>query len=155
MQESSSLFSLTIDQGTKAHLTETAKWARFLAIAGFVFLLLMIGIGIYSSITISRFEDDYRDMGMGGGGSLWSSAGAGVAVVYIIMAVISFFPLLFLLRFANNMNVALQTNDQALLASSFQNLKICFRYIGILTVISLVLMALTLIFGIAGLALSS
>ena len=32
------LFGLSIDTTGRAHLTEAAKWARFLAIVGFVFI---------------------------------------------------------------------------------------------------------------------
>lgn len=154
MEEKSSLFSMSVDPVAKIHLAETVKWARFLAHAGFVFLLILIGIGVYSSIAISRFEEDYRNMGIGGAGGMMNSAGFSVALIYIGLAVVTFFPLLFLLRYANNMAQALQSNNQALLNASFQNLKICFRYLGILTFISLVIVALTLVFGIAGLALS-
>ena len=154
MEQDTSLFSLTIDPLTKSHLSETAKWARFLAIVGFVFLLLMVLAGIYSTVTINRFEDSYREMGGLGSTGMMGSAGAGVAVMYIIMPVIWFFPLLFTLRFANQMRSALQNNDQELLSASFQNLKVCYRYLGVITVIFLVLIALSLLFGMIGLALS-
>lgn len=150
MEENSSLFSLSIDPVTKTHLSETARWARFLAIVGFVFLVLMVFLGVYSSIMISRFEEGYRaSLGMSG---IMNAAGASVAFVYILMAVIAFFPLLFTFRFASLMRQALNSNDQALLNASFQNLKVCFRYLGIITIIFLVFTALTLVFGIAGLA---
>ena len=150
MEDNSSLFSLSIDPVTKTHLSETARWARFLAIVGFVFLVLMIFMGVYSSIMISRFEEGYRSsLGVSG---IMSAAGTSVAFVYILMAVIAFFPLLFTFRFASLMRQALNSNDQALLNASFQNLKICFRYLGVITIIFLVFTALTLVFGIAGLA---
>ena len=154
MEQDSSLFSLTIDPATKSNLFETARWARFVAIVGFVFLILMVFVGIYSTLTINRFEDDYREMGGLGSTGMMGSAGAGVAVIYIFMAVIWFFPLFFTLRFANQMRSALQNNNQELLSAAFQNLKVCFRYLGIITVIFLVLIALSLLFGVIGLALS-
>ena len=154
MEQDTPLFSLTIDQATKTNLSETARWARFLAIVGFVFLLLMVLVGIYSTLTINRFEDNYREMGGLGATGMFSSAGTGVALMYILMAVIWFFPLLFTLRFANHMQRALQNNDQELLAASFLNLKVCFRYLGIITVIFLALIALSMLLGVIGLALS-
>jgi hypothetical protein len=148
MEESPSLFSLTIDPVTKANLTETAKWARFLAIVGFVFLGIMVLSGLLISLTLSRFET------IDGGSGMMNVAGGSVAMLYIIMAAIAFFPLLYTLRFANQMRGALNSNDQALLNASFQNLKVCYRYLGIVTIISLALSALSLLFGLAGLALS-
>jgi hypothetical protein len=154
MEQNSSLFSLTIDPLAKSHLLETAKWARFLAIVGFVFLAFAVLLGVYSTVTVNRFEEDYREMGGLGSEGVLSSAGTGVAVMYIIMAVIWFFPLLFTLRFANQMRNALQGNNQELLSASFHNLKVCYRYLGIITVIFLVMIALSLLFGIMGMALS-
>ncbi len=154
MEQDTSLFSLTIDPATKANLSETARWARFLAIIGFVFLLVMVLVGIYSTITINRFEDEFREMGGQGSAGMLSSAGTGVAAVYILIAAVWFFPLLFTLRFANQMQGALQNNDQKLLSASFQNLKVCYRYLGIITVIFLVLIVLSLLLGVIGLAFS-
>ncbi|MDQ3276710.1 MAG: hypothetical protein M3Q06_00175 [Bacteroidota bacterium] len=154
MEQDTSLFSLTIDPATKANLSETARWARFLAIIGFVFLLVMVLVGIYSTITINRFEDEFREMGGQGSAGMLRSAGTGVAAVYILIAAVWFFPLLFTLRFANQMQGALQNNDQKLLSASFQNLKVCYRYLGIITVIFLVLIVLSLLLGVIGLAFS-
>jgi hypothetical protein len=79
--------------------------------------------------------------------------GSGFFATYIIIvAVLYFFPLLFTLRFANKMRTALSANDQQALNSAFQNLKICYRYIGILTIIGLVFLAIAVIFGIIGAA---
>ena len=148
MEDSTSLFSLSIDPVAKTHLLETAKWARFLAMVGFVFIFLFIIIGIISSIALSRYSDIYD-----GGSSqrgFANAIGMGTAFSYIIMSVIAFFPLMFMLRFANNMKRAIQTDDQELLNNSFQNLKVYFRYIGIITIIALVLMLLSVFIAIAG-----
>jgi hypothetical protein len=53
------------------------------------------------------------------------------------MAVVGFFPLLYMLRFANQMRTALDGNDQEKLNESFQNLKRYFRYFGIITIIGM------------------
>ncbi|HEU4901804.1 MAG TPA: DUF5362 family protein [Flavisolibacter sp.] len=151
MEEDNSLFSLSIDPATKIHLAETARWARFLAIIGFVLIVFMVALGVYSSLTISRYEDMFN--GYRGSRSIVDSVGVGVSIVYVIMAVVAFFPLLFMLRFANQMRSALSSNNQALLTSSFQNLKIYFRYLGIITIIFLVLTILSLFMGIAGRAI--
>ena len=146
----SSLFSLSIDPVTKAHLSEAARWARFLAIVGMISLVLMIIVGIFGTAmmfsTTGRMEGEYGGSGMG-------MYGSGIFATYIIIfAVIYFFPLLFTLRFANNMRTALTANDQQALNTSFQNLKACFRFLGILTIIGLVFMAIAFVFGMIGAA---
>jgi hypothetical protein len=151
MEETASLFSLTIDPSSKAHLSETAKWARFLAIVGFVFILFMVIVGVYSSLTISRYEDMFS--GYNGRRTFIESLGVGVAITYIIIAAVAFFPFLFMLRFANEMRRALSSNNQTALNASFQNLKVYFRYLGIILIVCLVMMALSLLIGIFGRAL--
>jgi len=143
--QNTSLFGLGIDNISKSHLSEAAKWAKFLAICGFIFLGLMVIYGIIISFvfanmasTMSQFDSTDSE------NSLKNIMGIGMIVFYIIMAVIAFFPYYFLLKFANKMKAALISNDQDALNGSFQNLKILYRYMGILMIISLVL----ILFGI-------
>jgi len=150
MEQNSSLFNLSIDPVTKEHLSETAKWARFLAIVGLVLLALMVGFGIYFSTVVassatSQFEDDFGT----GRSNPFAAMGVGMAIVYVILALIWFFPLLFLLRFSNKMRSALAGNDQNLLNNAFQNLKASMRYVGIVTIIILVIYALVFVIAIA------
>ena len=138
--QNTSLFGLGIDNITKSHLSEAARWAKFLAICGFIFLGLMVVYAIVMSFvfanitsTMTRNESTYKT------NNLRSAMGIGVIIFYVICAVIAFFPYYFLLRFANKMKAALISNDQEALNSSFLNLKILYRYMGIVMIISLVL----------------
>ena len=139
-----SLFSLAIDSVTKAHLSETARWARFLAIVGFISLGLVLIGGIAVALFVGRPLDTYS------GRSVFDSFSVGMSFMYIIAAVIWFFPLLFLFRFASRMQTALNGNDQNALNISFENLKSCFRYVGVITIIVFALYALLLVFAIVG-----
>lgn len=145
MQEDSSLFSMSIDPVTREHLSETAKWARFLAIAGLILLILMVVFGVYSLAVIDQVETE-----LGGRRSLGSALGLGTAITYFIVFLIYIFPIIFMLRFATKMRQALNGNDQEALNTSFQNLKVCFRYIGIVTIIFLVFIALGFFLALAG-----
>lgn len=150
-RSSSSLFSLTIDPVTKAHLNETAKWARFLAIVGMVVLLLGLIVALMGATIFSTF------FGLSTGtdavaNSALAAARIGMVVGVVITSAILFFPLLFLLRFANAMRRAIAANDQNKLNVSFQNLKIYFRYLGILVIIFLVLYGIIIAIGIIGVA---
>jgi hypothetical protein len=147
-QPTSELFSLSIDPATKTHLSEAAKWARFLAIVGMVFLALIIIFGFFGAAmlfsTANSFGGSEYGAGMGGIGSTF------FAVYIVIAAVIWFFPLLFTLRFANQMKIALAGDDQQALNKSFQNLKICLRFLGIVTIIILAIYAIIIVFAIVG-----
>ena len=87
-QSNTSLFSLSIDPVTKAHLSEAAKWARFLAILGMIFLVLIIIAGVFGSTmlfsSMSGFEGDTAGL---------TAYGSGIVAGYmIVIAVIYFFP---------------------------------------------------------------
>lgn len=140
--QNTSLFGLGIDPAAKAHLSEAARWARFLAIIGFVLVGLIVIFGIFAgsifglmSSRMSSSESPFGSSGMAGMGGMF-------AVIYIIIALIQFFPCLFLYRFATKMKTALAANDQEVLNTSFQNLKILFRYMGIITIIVLAFYAI-------------
>ena len=144
-----SLFSLSIEPATKAHLAEASRWARFLAIVGMIFLALMVIAGLFVATTISSTMSQFDSPGYPAPASVF---GPSIAIFYIIFAVIGFFPLLFLLRFANKTRTALAGNDQEALNTAFQNLKAYLRYVGIIIIISLAFMVLGMLFGIVGAA---
>lgn len=147
-QQNSSLFDLNLGLDSRSHLTETAKWAKFLAICGMIFIVLMVILGFYMSFVVTKefgsYEGYYRRSGAG-----YSAEGLGATmmIVYILFGLLYFFPCLFTLQFANKMKTALATNDSIALAESFRSLKKTFRYMGVLTIIALSFMALGLITG--------
>ena len=146
------LFGMSVDQTSRTHLAEAAKWAKFLSIIGFVGCGLLVLIGIFFGSFFSMFSSElnrtspYGDMAASGG------MGAVAAIMYSIIALVYFFPCLFLFRFATKMKTALASNDQETLNASFQNLKATFRFIGILTLIGLCFWILALIVTLLGAA---
>ena len=130
------LFELQIDPSSQMYLRETAKWAKFLAIVGFVMCiciaLLGIFFGSFISLMTSRFSPSTP-------APVETTAAASVmaAIMYVFIAIVYFIPCLFLLRFSNQMQAALRNNDQQNLTASFRNLKACYKYVGILTIILL------------------
>lgn len=150
-----SLFSLNVDPVTKAHLSETAKWARFLAIVGMVFLGLVALGSVFVLIagSMNGFQNSNGELSYPSG--IFSFFGVGAALFYLLLLLVWFFPLLYLLRFANKMRTALAGNDQQALNTSFQNLKACLRFVGIITLIILAFYAIAIIFGVIGAAMFS
>lgn len=135
---------LVVDTPIQGFLAESAKWAKFMAILGFVFVgLAIIGILINMGATLVGG----MDMGMGG---LLTGFMLGYLVVIGIMVV----PLIYLYNFANKMKVALRDNSQAVLRDAFENHKAMFKFYGIFTVVILVIYALAIVVGIGGAAMS-
>ncbi|MEM9547686.1 MAG: DUF5362 family protein [Bacteroidota bacterium] len=135
---------LTIDPASRAFLKETSKWAKFLAIVGFVFTAIIVIGGLAFGSIMSSFSSEL-DSGMPAFG------GGMISVMYILIALLYFMPILYLYRFATKMQIALARDDQFELTSAFENLKSTFKFIGILTLIMLGFYALTflgaLVFG--------
>lgn len=140
----SPLFGFGIDQVSRAHLSEAVKWARFLAIVGFVMCGLIVLMAIFAGSIVAMMPGMDNDE-FGSSSAMRTGVGAFVSIFYIGIAILFFFPYLFLLRFANYMRSALNTNEQQTLNSSFQNLKIMFRYVGILTIVMLSFYGLAII----------
>jgi hypothetical protein len=146
MENESNLFDLGVDTIAKTQLREAAKWGRFLAITG---LIMMVVIMIWSIIMAVGLNGIQRDMSEYGYQSSAYGSGYLIGTVFgtLVVVIIYFFPCYFLLRFSNKMIVALDAGDSAVLTESFRNLKVMFRYLGVLTIIFLVLFLLGLLIG--------
>jgi hypothetical protein len=132
---------LQIDPIARAHLSETAKWANFLSIVGFVLSVIIAVLALFAGTILGTLGNSF-------GGSF---IGAGfIMVVYLLIAALYFFMSLYLYRFASKMKAALYANDQESLNYSFANLKSLYKLMGILTVVYLSFIALALVLGIAG-----
>lgn len=134
---------LTITPQIHSFLSETAKWAKFLAIIGFIMVGIIVIIAIGLSVFMGTLASSLPEAGPMG-----ALSGGFVGIIYIGLALIYFFPILFLWRFATKMKIALASNDQAFLSSSFENLKSCYKYLGIWMAIILSFYVLILLFAI-------
>ncbi|MEJ7673426.1 MAG: DUF5362 family protein [Chitinophagaceae bacterium] len=70
-----------------------------------------------------------------------------MGIVYVVFAVILFFPCLYLFKFSNKMQEAVRTSSQESVDNAFINLKSMFKFYGIFTIIILVVYALAFIAG--------
>lgn len=144
----SNLFELQIDHNITAYLKETARWAKFLAVLGFICCGFMVLIALFFGTFITaalRMSGSMAD-----GTALTGAMGALISGVYIVIGLLLFLPCLYLYNFGSKMQVALRTNDQEQLTKSFKNLKAHYRYIGIFTLIYLGLMVLLMLLGVLG-----
>ena len=149
MEHNQELFDLQVDPMSRVHLLETTKWAKFLAIVGFVLCALIVITGIFFGSVMGSMLGNVSETNPGLTGGL----SVVMAVVYILFALLYFFPCLFLYRFATKMKAALNGNSQEDLTISFQNLKSMFKFVGILMIILLAFYGLVLLFAMIGFAL--
>ncbi|PWU02122.1 MAG: hypothetical protein C5B52_06035 [Bacteroidetes bacterium] len=142
-EQKGSLFELQVDPVSIQHLQDAARWGKFLSIVGFIMIGLLVLLGVVMGTVLSLFSGS-----VGAGFFL----GAKISVFYVAFAFLYFFPCLYLFRFAKQVQAAFRTNDQESLIDGFGNLKSCLKFVGILTIVAIVLylfFALALAVGLA------
>lgn len=115
-------------------LNDAARWARFIAIMGFIFIGFMVLAGIIIGPVLSYMN---QDMMMPAGNTQLSSSW--FALLYIIMSALYFFPIYFLYQFSNKTIIAYKAQDEEMLNASLVYLKRHFKFIGILIIIMIAL----------------
>ncbi|WP_341901205.1 DUF5362 family protein [Fluviicola taffensis] len=111
---------LKITNSIKQNLLTTAKWARFLAIVGFIFTGFL---GIASLIIL------VTAMTTGFGPLIL------MGFVYLVLTVVMLFPGLYLIRFAGATEKGLNSNKQSEFDYGIENLKSLFKFMGIYTIV--------------------
>ena len=132
---------LLINSISQENLNSAAKWGRFLAIVGFVGIGLMLIVGLVVQTVMPTISTTY------GYSNPFLKY---IAIVYIIIGVVLFFPCLYLLKFSNKMLEAIRTSNQESMDNAFANLKSMFKFYGIVTIVILCFYALAFLVGIGG-----
>ena len=132
-----------ITEASRGYLRETAKWAKFLAIVGFVIMGFLVLFGLFFGAIMGSTMSGLEDAGLGAG------IGAGAfGAIYVVMALLYFFPTLYLYRFATRTKQALLDSDSEGLAWGLEQLKSTFKFMGIMMIVILALYALMFLFAI-------
>ena len=132
---------------SQGYLTESAKWGKFLAIMGFIFCGLIVILAFFVPTLLQTQQYSSLPSGFG------SSMRAGMTVIYLLTAVLLFFPCLYLYRFSAKMQYAVKAISQENFDESLLNLKSMFKFYAILTIVMLSIYALVFIFGIIAVAM--
>ncbi len=111
--------SILMNDEIREYLLETARWGKFLAILGFIGLVLMV---IFIAFLL----------GFAGSGSE-----SIIAVVYILMTFLYYFPISYLYQFSVDITNGVNSNDQELFTSGLKNLKSLFKFQGIATIVGI------------------
>jgi hypothetical protein len=106
------------------HLSETRKWTLFMAILGFIFMGLCIIIIPIILVT----------SGLSGA----NGSGLVTTLPLLLVTVLYFFPVFYLFKFSINSKNAILESDGILLEVAFKYLKLHYRFMGVLVIISIV-----------------
>lgn len=135
------LEQLTLTSASKQFLKETAKWAFFLSIIGFLLIFLMLVFAIFANTIFGM-------VAMQPG--IPDNIGMIMTITYLVLAVIYFFPVYYLIQFANKMKKAIATKNDETLAASFEMLKSHYKFLGVFTIITISLYILLIVFSSMG-----
>lgn len=131
---------LEVTTEAKNYLRETAKWAKFLSIVGFVFTGILVFFAIFLGLFMGRLSYGFDAIG-----PIEGFMAAGLALVYLLIALLYFYLLWKLYLFAVNTNKALVTDDSHMLASAFKAQNAMFKFIGIFTIVVISLYGIMII----------
>lgn len=119
---------IVVSESALGYLNATRPWVKFLAIVGFVFIGLMILIGL---IMTPAFSAASKEPGMAAFGPVFG-------ILYLVMAVIYLMPCLFMYRYAAAI-AAIPSAGQSALEDALKNQKSFWKFMGILMLIMLCL----------------
>lgn len=135
------------DEVSKAHLLETTRWTKFLAVLGFIFTgLLAIFALAFIFMGASLFASYPSEMSASG-------LGATMGFVFLISAALYFYPIYSLLKFSTCMKRGLNTGSRELINEGFRYQKNMYRFIGIMAIIVIALYLL--LFVLAGIGVAT
>lgn len=126
---------LRIDNETSGYLIETAKWAKFIALAFYIVTGIVIVLFLFYGSNIS--DGFARRRSFSTGRDVESAFFIGIVIALILIAAVVAVTYYFLLAFANKMQAGIATENIELVNNGLKSLKVHFIIIGILMIIGI------------------
>ena len=121
-----------LTQESKAFLSESGRWSKFLAIVGFVSTVLIF------ILYLSYPDFNPATEGIKSPMQITQMYMAEIILPFVlIISVICFFPLWFMYRFGVKTKLAFENYDTDTFTAASENLKSLFKFVGIFTIIIL------------------
>lgn len=136
-------FSIQLTKKAIEALRESAKWSYFLAILGFIGIAFMVLMGIFMGSVMSMMPDQ---PGMEAFGAIKGF----MSLIYIIMALLYFFPVYYFFKYASGTKQALDTDNSEQLEEALVNLKSHHKFLGIMAIVIISLYILIFFTAIVG-----
>lgn len=124
-------------------LMETAKWGKFLSIAGFVGVGLILILAFGFGFIFDRMDPEVAQ-------NVPFLTNGLLPGIYILMALLYFFPCLYLFKFSQKIKSAVLSRDQTQLVEALTHQKSLYKFIGIFTLIVLCFYAVIFLFLVVG-----
>jgi len=122
-------FELRLNENSKKFLRETAKWALILSIIGFIFIGIFVFIAVFFLVMFMALNRNVNPFAASGLSVEF------VVIVYFVLAVLCFFPVLYMYKFSRKMKSALIEKNTEDLTAAFLNLKLLYKFTGIIVLL--------------------
>lgn len=121
---------IVLTEEAKSVIASSCKWAKFLAVFGFVVMGLYILAIVVMMLAVLVAGSAVSELT----GFMSAAMFVAIMAVALVVSLIYFFPLFYLYNYAAKGAVAVRMGDGAAMTEAFVNLKRCFKFIGIMTV---------------------
>ncbi|MEO8766519.1 MAG: DUF5362 family protein [Ginsengibacter sp.] len=130
------------------YLAEVAKWGKFLAIMGFILCGITVALSFFVPVLLTQLPP-YNTMSS----EFSSTMKIAMTIIYLLLALLFFFPCFYLYKYSVKMQSAVKTISQENFDESLMNMKSMFKFYGIFTIIILSFYAVAFIVGIVAAAM--
>lgn len=138
---------LVVTEEIRSYIYDITKWAKFLAVVGFMLSALLILVSFSIPAIIGSNPALAKQMG-----PLGAAGSSAITVIYLLIGLLYFYPSLLLFRISNKGKQGVLFGDQENLNGAMQNLKSLFKFWGVLTIVIIALYFLAIFSVGAGLA---
>lgn len=135
---------LIVSEDMRSYIYETTKWAKFLAIVGFVISAFLT----LTSFTIGAAMQSNAELAAAMASSKLSPTV--ITILCLVYTFAIFYPSMLLFRYANKAQLGVLYGEQASLDEAFSKLKSLFKYWSVITLIGIVLYIMLVILQAVG-----
>lgn len=140
---------LHVTAESKMYLQETAKWAKFLAILGFIFAIIISIAGFFMGSFMDNGMSDLEELAR-------PEAARNIRIImtvaYVLIGLLYIIPSYYLFKFSTTTKEAIQSNNSLKMEIAFQHHKAVYKFMGIFMIVILGFYAIALLAVIAGAA---
>jgi hypothetical protein len=141
--------NLSLNETSIFYLQIIRKWTKIISIIMFVMIGIMLLFGIVMSLAMNTITSKELQMPM-------PFPMSTLAIMYVLMAVLYFFPVYYLYKFSQHLETALYAHSDEELNTALRYLKNHYNLVGILMIVGIALMILAffiaIIAGVMGVA---
>lgn len=128
-----------ITKNAEKNLRITAVWTTFYAILSFISVASLFFMGLFLILLGDFFPSELTDLSTH---NFMFSSSKVLGIVYVLLAVITLFPAIFLLQYSIYTKRCLSNSNIATLEVAFNKMKSYWLYIGIVIIAMIVLAAI-------------